>query len=51
MATLCLICEDRPAAERYEIGDQPLVVGRGDAADVKDQRRGALATALPCSAR
>ena len=34
MATLCLVCEDRSAVERYEIGDQPLVVGRGEAANV-----------------
>lgn len=35
MATLCLICDDRSAVERYEIGDQPLVVRRGEAADLK----------------
>lgn len=35
MATLCLICEDSSTAERYEIGDRPLVVGRGESADVK----------------
>jgi pSer/pThr/pTyr-binding forkhead associated (FHA) protein len=34
MATLCLVCEDSSAAGRYEVGDQPLVVGRGEAADV-----------------
>jgi len=34
MATLCLICDDRSAVDRYEIGDQALVVGRGEAADV-----------------
>jgi len=35
MATLSLICEDGSTADRYEIGDRPLVVGRGEAADVK----------------
>lgn len=35
MATLYLICEDRSAVERYEIGDRPLVVGRGELADVR----------------
>jgi len=35
MATLCLICEDSSTAERYELGDRPLVVGRGEAADLR----------------
>jgi len=35
MATLCQIREDGSMAERWELGDQPLVVGRGDAADAR----------------
>ncbi len=34
MATLCLLGEDGAAAERWELGDQPLAIGRGAAADV-----------------
>jgi pSer/pThr/pTyr-binding forkhead associated (FHA) protein len=35
MATLSLIGDDGSTADRYEIRDRPVVVGRGDAADVK----------------
>lgn len=35
MATLSLMCEDGSTTDRYEIGDRPLVVGRGEAADVR----------------
>lgn len=35
MATLCLICANCSTAEQYEVGDRPLVVGRGESVDVK----------------
>jgi pSer/pThr/pTyr-binding forkhead associated (FHA) protein len=34
MAHLCLLNEDGAVAERWEIGDQPLAVGRDDTADI-----------------
>jgi two-component system, NtrC family, sensor kinase len=34
MANLSLLAEDGLAAERWELGDQPLAVGRGATADV-----------------
>ena len=35
MATLCLLGDDGAAGERWEIGDQPVTVGRGASVDVK----------------
>ncbi len=35
MATLCLLGEDGAAAKRWEIGAEPVAVGRGETADVK----------------
>jgi|SRR5262252_6020257 len=35
MATLCLLDEDGAMTERWEIGDQPVAVGRDDSADVQ----------------
>lgn len=34
MANLCLLAEDGAVAQRWEIGDQPLAVGRDGTADV-----------------
>ena len=34
MADLCLLAEDGAVAQRWEIGDQPVAVGRDKAADV-----------------
>jgi pSer/pThr/pTyr-binding forkhead associated (FHA) protein len=34
MAHLCLLTEDGAVAERWEIGDQPVAVGRDDTADI-----------------
>jgi pSer/pThr/pTyr-binding forkhead associated (FHA) protein len=35
MALLCLLKDDGSIAERWELGDKPLTVGRGAAADVR----------------
>jgi pSer/pThr/pTyr-binding forkhead associated (FHA) protein len=37
MPFLCQIRRDRSAVERWEIGDKPVVVGRGERADVRIQ--------------
>ncbi len=34
MASLCLLSEDGATAERWELADKPLAIGRGEAADV-----------------
>ncbi len=34
MASLCLLGEDGAMAERWELGEQPLAVGRGETADI-----------------
>lgn len=34
MATLCLLGEDGTVAQRWEIGDQPVAIGREETADV-----------------
>ena len=34
MADLCLLTEDGAVAQKWEIGDQPVAVGRDDTADV-----------------
>src|SRR5437660_10087022 len=34
MATLCLLAEDGAMAERWELSEQPLAVGRDESADV-----------------
>ncbi len=34
MASLCLLDENGLPAQKWEIGEQPLSVGRGDAADI-----------------
>lgn len=34
MADLCLLAEDGAVAQRWEIGGQPVAVGRGETADV-----------------
>ncbi len=34
MATLCLLDENGVTAERWELGGQPLAIGRGAAADI-----------------
>jgi pSer/pThr/pTyr-binding forkhead associated (FHA) protein len=34
MASLCLLGEDGTTAGRWELGDQPLAVGREDSADI-----------------
>jgi two-component system NtrC family sensor kinase len=35
MAHLCLLDEDGAVSQRWEIGDQPMAVGRSEAADVR----------------
>ena len=35
MATLCLLGDDGVTAQRWEIGEHPLAVGRDESADVK----------------
>src|SRR5262249_26158316 len=35
MALLCLLKDDGSIAGRWEVGDRPITVGRGDAADVR----------------
>jgi pSer/pThr/pTyr-binding forkhead associated (FHA) protein len=34
MASLCLLGEDGATTERWELGERPVAVGRGEAADV-----------------
>lgn len=34
MASLCLLSEDGALARRWELGDQPVAVGRGESANV-----------------
>ncbi len=34
MASLCLLAEDGATAERWELRDKPVAVGRGEAADL-----------------
>ncbi len=34
MASLCLLGEDGAMTERWELGEEPLAVGRGETADV-----------------
>ncbi len=34
MANLCLLGEDGATMERWELGEQPLAIGRGEAADI-----------------
>ncbi len=34
MASLCLLSEDGAMSERWELGDEPLAVGRDETADV-----------------
>lgn len=34
MASLCLLNDEGTATDRWEVGDQPLAVGRGEAADI-----------------
>ena len=34
MADLCLLAEDGTVAERWNIGDQPMAVGRDETADI-----------------
>jgi len=34
MASLCLLGEDGTLARRWELGDQPIAVGRGESANV-----------------
>jgi|SRR5436190_11303611 pSer/pThr/pTyr-binding forkhead associated (FHA) protein len=35
MATLCLLAEDGAMAQRWELSEQPLAVGRDESADIK----------------
>jgi pSer/pThr/pTyr-binding forkhead associated (FHA) protein len=35
VATLCLLGEDGAVVQRWEIGDQPVAIGRDDTADVR----------------
>jgi pSer/pThr/pTyr-binding forkhead associated (FHA) protein len=34
MAKLCLLSDDGTATQRWEIGEQPVAVGRGEGADI-----------------
>ncbi len=35
MATLCLLGDDGTVVQRWEIGEQPVAIGRGDTADIE----------------
>jgi len=34
MARLCLLSDDGSTAQKWELGDEPVAVGRGDSADI-----------------